>query len=82
MRVEAAIQIKLQLGLRIRRIGIRRGRMHMIVMTKVLCGLASLMFTIGASHRPGHLEWQKRDHEEENDTAQHGNYCTGNSLVI
>lgn len=54
----------------------------MIVMTKVLCGLAGLVLTIGTRHRPGHLEWQKRNHEKEDNPAQHGNYCKGNSIVI
>ena len=81
MRMEAAIKVKLKFDLGIRFVGIRSG-MHMIVMTKVLCGLAGLVLTIGTRHRPGHLEWQKRNHEKEDNPAQHGNYCKGNSIVI
>lgn len=54
----------------------------MVMMTKVLRSLARLMLTIGASHRPGYLEWQHADHENENKAAQHEDYCTGNSIVM
>lgn len=64
--MKAAIQIQLSLATGL--VLVRRC-VDVVVVTEMLGSLARFMLAIGASHRPGNLEWDGAHHENEKNTA-------------